>query len=84
MNAEKTGTPNPTADHRQKTRIIHVIYVIAALDITWMFLQFSVTPVSTSVLSQRQNSHFRGGPEVSTSEASPNRKPSILLNKVKH
>lgn len=32
------------AEQRNKTKIIHVVYVIAALDITWMFLQFSVTP----------------------------------------
>ncbi|XP_013874083.1 solute carrier family 22 member 18 [Austrofundulus limnaeus] len=44
MDAEKSGTPKPTADHQQKTRIIYVVYIIAALDITWMFLQFSVTP----------------------------------------
>ncbi|XP_074522691.1 solute carrier family 22 member 18 [Halichoeres trimaculatus] len=31
-------------DQRKKTRVIYVVYLIAALDITWMFLQFSVTP----------------------------------------
>ncbi|XP_029000268.1 solute carrier family 22 member 18 [Betta splendens] len=32
------------ADQATRTRTIRVVYVIAALDITWMFLQFSVTP----------------------------------------
>lgn len=49
---EKSETPvsslKTSADQHQKTRIIYVVYIIAALDITWMFLQFSVTPVSTS------------------------------------
>ncbi len=35
-------------------KITHVIYLIAALDITWMFLQFSVTPVSISVMSEQE------------------------------
>ncbi|XP_032378410.1 solute carrier family 22 member 18 [Etheostoma spectabile] len=34
---------NVTDQAKRKT-IIHVVYLIAALDITWMFLQFSVTP----------------------------------------
>ncbi|XP_070820991.1 solute carrier family 22 member 18 [Chaetodon trifascialis] len=34
---------NP-ADQRKRTKIIYVVYLIAGLDITWMFLQFSVTP----------------------------------------
>ncbi|XP_072320874.1 solute carrier family 22 member 18 [Eucyclogobius newberryi] len=34
--------PEPSRAHRRK--VIRVTYVIAALDITWMFLQFSVTP----------------------------------------
>ncbi|XP_075933863.1 solute carrier family 22 member 18 [Anarhichas minor] len=39
--------PLPTQDNvteQQKKKIIHIVYIIAALDITWMFLQFSVTP----------------------------------------
>lgn len=32
------------ADQPKRTKIIYVVYIIAALDITWMFLQFSVTP----------------------------------------
>ncbi|XP_035508483.1 solute carrier family 22 member 18 [Morone saxatilis] len=32
------------ADQRRRTNIIYIVYLIAALDITWMFLQFSVTP----------------------------------------
>ncbi|KAK9542401.1 hypothetical protein VZT92_000266 [Zoarces viviparus] len=37
----------PTQDNvteQQKKKIVHIVYIIAALDITWMFLQFSVTP----------------------------------------
>ncbi|XP_008335192.1 solute carrier family 22 member 18 [Cynoglossus semilaevis] len=33
-----------TLDQPRRKRIIHIVYLIAALDITWMFLQFSVTP----------------------------------------
>ncbi|XP_068586889.1 solute carrier family 22 member 18 [Cebidichthys violaceus] len=40
--------PLPTQDNvteqQKRTKVIHIIYIIAALDITWMFLQFSVTP----------------------------------------
>uniref|UniRef100_A0A7N8X5X8 Organic cation transporter-like protein 2 n=1 Tax=Mastacembelus armatus TaxID=205130 RepID=A0A7N8X5X8_9TELE len=32
------------ADPHTRTKIIYIVYLIAALDITWMFLQFSVTP----------------------------------------
>lgn len=32
------------ADRRRRTTVVRVVYLIAALDITWMFLQFSVTP----------------------------------------
>ncbi|XP_070687487.1 solute carrier family 22 member 18 [Pempheris klunzingeri] len=32
------------ADRQKRTKIIYIVYVIAALDITWTFLQFSVTP----------------------------------------
>ncbi|XP_029353710.1 solute carrier family 22 member 18 [Echeneis naucrates] len=32
------------ADRAERKKIIYIVYVIAALDITWMFLQFSVTP----------------------------------------
>ncbi|KAF3686751.1 Solute carrier family 22 member 18 Organic cation transporter-like protein 2 [Channa argus] len=31
-------------DQQKRTKIIYIVYLIAALDITWMFLQFSVTP----------------------------------------
>lgn len=34
----------PELSPERKRRVIRVTYVIAALDITWMFLQFSVTP----------------------------------------
>ncbi len=42
------------AEQRRRTKIIHVVYLIVALDITWMFLQFSVTPVSISVMSEQE------------------------------
>lgn len=35
-----------TADHSQRMKTIYVVYLIATLEITWMFLQLSVTPVS--------------------------------------
>uniref|UniRef100_UPI0037E7A44F solute carrier family 22 member 18 n=1 Tax=Semicossyphus pulcher TaxID=241346 RepID=UPI0037E7A44F len=38
------SSPVNVADQRKRTKIIYVVYIIAALDITWMFLQFSVTP----------------------------------------
>lgn len=56
---EATGEPSPGAsppaqenatEQRKRTKIIFVVYVIVALDVTWMFLQFSVTPVSISVM----------------------------------
>ncbi|XP_038557308.1 solute carrier family 22 member 18 [Micropterus salmoides] len=31
-------------DQPKRMKIIYIVYLIAALDITWMFLQFSVTP----------------------------------------
>ncbi|XP_068171281.1 solute carrier family 22 member 18 [Antennarius striatus] len=45
---EASGAPgssrrNP-ADDRRKTRVIFIVYLLAALDVSWMFLQFSVTP----------------------------------------
>ncbi|XP_034385544.1 solute carrier family 22 member 18 [Cyclopterus lumpus] len=46
---EATEEPSPpgrdnVTEQRKRTTIIRVVYVIAALDVTWMFLQFSVTP----------------------------------------
>ncbi|KAM6980502.1 solute carrier family 22 member 18 [Aplochiton taeniatus] len=41
------GSDSQAADDnvkRSKQRIIYVTYLIAALDITWLFLQFSITP----------------------------------------
>ncbi|KAM3625125.1 uncharacterized protein V6R79_007153 [Siganus canaliculatus] len=32
------------AEKQRRRKIIFIVYIIAALDITWMFLQFSVTP----------------------------------------
>lgn len=49
---ETSGAPvvsssqTDAAEQRKRTTVIYVVYLIAALDITWMFLQFSVTPVS--------------------------------------
>ncbi|XP_033473334.1 solute carrier family 22 member 18 [Epinephelus lanceolatus] len=42
-----TASVSPQAnvtDQQKRTKIIYIVYLIAALDITWMFLQFSVTP----------------------------------------
>ncbi|XP_023262062.1 solute carrier family 22 member 18 [Seriola lalandi dorsalis] len=39
------GAPGAAADQqKKKMKTIYIVYLIAALDITWMFLQFSVTP----------------------------------------
>ncbi len=35
-------------------KMIHAVYLIVALDITWMRLQFSVTAVSISVMSEQE------------------------------
>lgn len=44
---EPSRTPEANvAERKNATKIIYVVYIIAALDVTWMFLQFSVTPVS--------------------------------------
>ncbi|XP_034536774.1 solute carrier family 22 member 18 [Notolabrus celidotus] len=42
----KSAVPSPVnaEDQRKRAKVINVVYIIAALDITWMFLQFSVTP----------------------------------------
>ncbi|XP_041845134.1 solute carrier family 22 member 18 [Melanotaenia boesemani] len=37
-------SPGNAADQRKRMKIILIVYILAALDITWMFLQFSVTP----------------------------------------
>uniref|UniRef100_A0A3P8RI79 Organic cation transporter-like protein 2 n=1 Tax=Amphiprion percula TaxID=161767 RepID=A0A3P8RI79_AMPPE len=42
--ASASSPSNVALDHRQRMKIIYVTYIIAALDITWMFLQFAVTP----------------------------------------
>lgn len=52
--AMETSLQSNTADKRNRSKVIHIIYIIAALDITWMFLQFSITPVSISVISQQE------------------------------
>lgn len=50
--SEETSSQNNTADKRNREKIIHVVYIIAALEITWMFLQFSITPVSIRAMSK--------------------------------
>lgn len=50
--AMETSLQSNTADKRNRSKVIHIVYTIAALDITWMFLQFSITPVSISVIFQ--------------------------------
>ncbi|XP_042346845.1 solute carrier family 22 member 18 [Plectropomus leopardus] len=45
-NEEITGA-SPQAnvtDQSKRMKIIYIVYLLAALDITWMFIQFSVTP----------------------------------------
>ncbi|XP_075892172.1 solute carrier family 22 member 18 [Nelusetta ayraudi] len=42
---EPSRTPEANvAERKNATKIIYIVYIIAALDVTWMFLQFSVTP----------------------------------------
>lgn len=42
---EETSKSSLSPEEQQKRRkVIRIVYIIAALDITWMFLQFSVTP----------------------------------------
>lgn len=48
------SSQNNTADKRNRTKVINIVYLIAALDITWMFLQFSITPVSISDMSKQE------------------------------
>lgn len=44
---ETSRSPEANPPERQNaTKIIYIVYLIVALDVTWMFLQFSVTPVS--------------------------------------
>ncbi|XP_030581537.1 solute carrier family 22 member 18 isoform X2 [Archocentrus centrarchus] len=38
------SSPETAADHSQRMKTIYIMYLITALEITWMFLQFSVTP----------------------------------------
>lgn len=41
---DKASVSSNVADDSQRMTTIYAVYLIAALDITWMFLQFSVTP----------------------------------------
>lgn len=46
---ESSGAPVPVSSHtnldqQKRAKIIYIVYLIAALDLTWMFLQFSITP----------------------------------------
>uniref|UniRef100_A0A1A8D3K2 Organic cation transporter-like protein 2 n=1 Tax=Nothobranchius kadleci TaxID=1051664 RepID=A0A1A8D3K2_NOTKA len=38
------SSPSNATDQQKKMKIIYIVYIIAALDLTWMFLSFSVTP----------------------------------------
>lgn len=49
-----TSTQNNAADKRNRSKVIQIVYIIAALDVTWMFLQFSITPVSVSSISPQK------------------------------
>lgn len=51
---EGSSSQNNAADKRKRDKVILIVYIIAALDITWMFLQFSITPVSISALSKQE------------------------------
>lgn len=51
---ETTEGTTGGAAQSQRTKIIYIVYLIAALDITWMFLQFSVSPVSISAMSEQE------------------------------
>ncbi|KAM6943552.1 solute carrier family 22 member 18 [Xenentodon cancila] len=44
MSRTSASSAAAAADQRRRATVIYVVYIIAALDITWMFLQFSVTP----------------------------------------
>lgn len=46
------------AERKNATKIINIVYVIAALDVTWMFLQFSVTPVSINAARRSSEPRF--------------------------
>lgn len=50
----ETSSQNNTVDKRNRSKVILIAYIITALDITWMFLQFSVTPVSISTILQQE------------------------------
>lgn len=52
--AMETSSQQNTADKKSRSKVIQIVYIITALDITWMFLQFSITPVSISNMSQRE------------------------------
>ncbi len=45
-------------EQRKRTNTIYIVYLIAALDITWMFLQFSVTPVSINAKLEQEAELF--------------------------
>ncbi|XP_070757925.1 solute carrier family 22 member 18 isoform X1 [Enoplosus armatus] len=38
------SSQDDVTEQPKRTTVIYIVYLIAALDITWMFLQFSVTP----------------------------------------
>uniref|UniRef100_A0A672GX76 Organic cation transporter-like protein 2 n=1 Tax=Salarias fasciatus TaxID=181472 RepID=A0A672GX76_SALFA len=45
MSTSRGSSPGPSAmDPQRRRTVIRVTYLITALDVTWMFLQFAVTP----------------------------------------
>uniref|UniRef100_A0A1A8UV56 Organic cation transporter-like protein 2 n=1 Tax=Nothobranchius furzeri TaxID=105023 RepID=A0A1A8UV56_NOTFU len=38
------SSPSNATDQQKKMKIIYIVYIILTLDLTWMFLSFSVTP----------------------------------------
>lgn len=50
----ETSSQNDNADKINRSKVIQIVYIIAALDVTWMFLQFSITPVSGSTISHQE------------------------------
>lgn len=65
-----SSSQTDAAEQRKRTTVINVVYLIAALDITWMFLQFSVTPVSISSVMSERSWDFRARHECENAHGS--------------
>lgn len=50
---EASGTRNETLGEAKKRQVIRVAYVIAALDLTLLFMQMGVLPVSMGSLASQ-------------------------------